>query len=112
MVAAPTRSTSGAGAAAGRPSLVSGTRLGQFDQPPESAGKTRGIDHHVVRVTEFEHFRDEGDKAAIPLAQARCVERDPPWNRRPRQLELDRRARGKPSLEVPIAGQRQYQGVT
>ena len=87
-----------------------GNGLGQFDQPPESAGKTRGIDRHVARMTEFEHFRDEGDKAAIPLAQARGVERDPPWNRRPRQFALDRRARGKPSLQVPIAGQTRVPG--
>ena len=59
-----------------------GNGLGQFDQPPESAGKTRGIDRQVARVAEFEDFRDEGDKAAVPLAQSRGVECDPPWNRR------------------------------
>ena len=88
----------------GRASLVSGTVSASSTSRRSPPGRPAGSTV-AARATEFEHFRDEGDQAAIPLSQARRVECDPPWNRRPHEFALHRHARGKSSLKMPIAGQ-------
>jgi len=82
--------------------------LRQFDQPPQSAGKALGIDREVTRVAEFQDFGDEGDETAVPLAQFRGVEGNPPRHRWMREFALQRRTRDEPVFEVPIAGQREH----